>query len=169
MSSEVQVCPIVSLVHHHCEKAVALLLHGHLLVHALDPRLTITQVGLKAPNLLLDHPACLTRQENITSSSCSDTSFGTGTAWLRFLNFFNLYYFAGVFHYFFFSFSFKFFFYSKRCVHQPQEVLLYKLSESTDQFQFRRYFCEQLTSLFNKRQRKRDKMTAMRRGKLYFN
>ena len=166
MSPEGLVCPIVSLVHHHGVKAVALLLHGHLLVHALDPRLTITQVGLKAPNLLLDHPACLTRQKNITSRSCSNTSFGTGTAWLRFLKFFNLYYFASVFHYFFFSFSFKFFFYSKRCVHQHQST---KPPESTDQFPLRRYFCEHLTSPFNKRQRKRDKMTAMRREKLYFN
>ena len=56
MSPLVMVCPVVSLVHHHGVQAVALLLHGHLLVHALDPRLTITQVCLKAPNLLLDHP-----------------------------------------------------------------------------------------------------------------
>ena len=57
MSPVVLVCPVVSLVHHHGVQAVALLLHGHLLVHAVDPRLTITQAGLKAPNPLLDHPA----------------------------------------------------------------------------------------------------------------
>ena len=98
MSPVVLVCPVVSLVHHHGVQAVALLLHGHLLVHALDPQLTITQIGLKAPNPLLDHSACLTRQENITSSSSSITSFGTVTAWQRFLKFLQLYYFASGFH-----------------------------------------------------------------------
>ena len=48
------VFPVLSLVHHLSVQAVALLLHGHLFVHALDPRLTITQFGLKAPNPLLD-------------------------------------------------------------------------------------------------------------------
>ena len=56
MSPVVLVCPVVSLVHHHVVQAVALLLHGHLLVHALDPQLNITQVGMKAPNPFLDHP-----------------------------------------------------------------------------------------------------------------
>ena len=80
-----------------------------------------------------------------------------------FLKFLKLYNFVIVFISFFFSFSFKFFFYSKSCVYQPQE--------STDQFlfNFRRYFCEHLTYLFNKIQRKRDNMTAVRRGKLHFN
>ena len=40
-----------------------------------------------------------------------------------------------------------------------------KLSESTDLFPFERYFFEQLTSLFKKRQRKSDNMPAMRRKK----
>ena len=53
----VLVCPVVSLMHHHGVQAVALLLNGHLLVYALDPRLTNTQVGLKAPNPLHDHLA----------------------------------------------------------------------------------------------------------------
>ena len=53
----VLVFPVVSLVHHHSVQAVSLLLHGHLFVRALDPRLTITQVGLKAPDPLLDLPA----------------------------------------------------------------------------------------------------------------
>ena len=48
------VFPVVSLVHHLNVQAVALLLHGHLFLHALDPSLTITQSGLKAPNPLLD-------------------------------------------------------------------------------------------------------------------
>ena len=52
----VLVFPVVSLVHHHSVQAVALLLHGHLFVRALDPRLTILQVGLKAPDPLLDLP-----------------------------------------------------------------------------------------------------------------
>ena len=106
MSPVVLVCPVVSLVHHHGVQAVDLLLHGHLLVPTLHPRLTITQVGLKARNPLLDHPACLTRQENITSSSSSDTSFGTRTAWLRFLNFFKLKIFSSVFTLVFFSLLF---------------------------------------------------------------
>ena len=50
------VCPVVFLAHHHGVQAVALLLYGHLLVHALDPQLTIKQVDLMAPNPLLDHP-----------------------------------------------------------------------------------------------------------------
>ena len=97
MPPVVLVWPVVSLMHHHGVHAVALLLHGHLLVHALDPQLTNMQVGLKAPNPLLDHPAFLTRQENIASSSSSDTSFGMGTAWLGFLKFLKLYYFASLF------------------------------------------------------------------------
>ena len=129
MSPVVLVCPVVSLVHHHGVQAVALLLHGHLLEHALDPRLTIMQVGLKAPNPLLDHTACLTRQENITSSFSSDTSFGTGTAWLRFLKFLKLYYFASVFTLVFFSyFPVSSSSFSKRCVHQPQEVFIHQAS-----------------------------------------
>ena len=51
----VLVFPVVSLVHHHSVQA--LLLHGHLFVRALDPRLTILQVGLNAPDPLLDLPA----------------------------------------------------------------------------------------------------------------
>ena len=38
-------------------KYCRVLLHGHLFVCALDPRHTITQVGLKAPNPLLVLPA----------------------------------------------------------------------------------------------------------------
>ena len=41
----------------HTVQAVALLLHGQLFECALDPRLTIPQVGLKAPYPLLDLPA----------------------------------------------------------------------------------------------------------------
>ena len=62
MSPVVLVCPVVSLVHHHGVQAVALRLDGHLRLHAFDPRLTITQVDLKAPNHLLAHPA-LSHQE----------------------------------------------------------------------------------------------------------
>ena len=57
MSPVVLVCPAVSLVHHHSVQAVAQLLHGHLFVHAHDPRLTITQVGLKACDPLFELPA----------------------------------------------------------------------------------------------------------------
>ena len=57
MSPVVLVCPVVFLVHHHRVQAIARLLHGHLCVHALDPRLTITQVGLKACDPLLNLPA----------------------------------------------------------------------------------------------------------------
>ena len=57
MSPVVMVCPAVSLVHHHSVQAVAQLLHGHHFVHALHPRLTITQIGLKACDPLLDLPA----------------------------------------------------------------------------------------------------------------
>ena len=57
MSPVVLVCLVVSLVHHHGVQAVALLLHGHLLVYALDPCFTIRQVGLKACNPRLDLPA----------------------------------------------------------------------------------------------------------------
>ena len=102
MSSLMMVCPVVSFVYHHGVQAVALLLPGHLLVHALDPWLTITQVGLKAPNPLHDHPALYHQAWNITWSSSSDTSFGTGTAWLGFLKFLKLYYFARVFFFLFF-------------------------------------------------------------------
>ena len=52
----VLVFPVVSGVHHLSVQAVALLLHGQLFVCALDPRLTITQVGLKAPDPLLNLP-----------------------------------------------------------------------------------------------------------------
>ena len=57
MSPVVLVCLVVSLVHHHGVQAVALMLHGHLLVYALDPCFTIRQVGLKARNARLDFPA----------------------------------------------------------------------------------------------------------------
>ena len=49
--------PAVSLVHHHSVQVVALLLYGHLFVHALYPRLTITQLGLKACDPLRELPA----------------------------------------------------------------------------------------------------------------
>ena len=42
---------------HSSVQAVALLLQGHLLVHALDPCLTMMQVGLKAHDPLLHLPA----------------------------------------------------------------------------------------------------------------
>ena len=47
-----QLCPLCTIL-----QAVALLLHKHLFVCALDTPLTITQVGLKAPDPLLDLPA----------------------------------------------------------------------------------------------------------------
>ena len=53
-----------------------LLMQGHLLVLALDPRLDITQVGLKPCNLLLH----LTRKKDSPSSSSSDTSLSMGPA-----------------------------------------------------------------------------------------
>ena len=51
------VFPVLSLVHNLSVQAVALLLHEHLFVRALDPPLTITEVGLKTPNPLLNLPA----------------------------------------------------------------------------------------------------------------
>ena len=57
MSPVVLVCLLVSLVHHHDVQAVVLLLHGHLLVYALDPFFTKRQVGLKAGNPRLNLPA----------------------------------------------------------------------------------------------------------------
>ena len=57
--------------------------------------------------------------------------------------------------------SFKFFFYSQGGVDPSQEVFIH-------QFPLGRYFCEPLTSLFNKRQRNRDNMTAKRRTKIHF-
>ena len=137
MSPVVLVCPVVSLMHHHGVQAVALLLHGHLLVHTLDPQLTITQVGLKAPKPLLDHrPVSPGRK---TSPQAPAPTPLSSSFILRDV-FINL----------------------KRCSST-------KLPKSTDQFPFRRHFCEHLISLFKKRPIKRDKMTAMRRGNLYFN
>ena len=69
MSPAVLVIPVVSLGHHHGVQAIALLLHGHILVNALDPQLTITQVGLKAPdpllNLLAPKPALVRAQPGL--------------------------------------------------------------------------------------------------------
>ena len=47
-----QFCPFCTIL-----QAIALLVHEHLFVCALDPCLTITQVGLKAPDPFLDLPA----------------------------------------------------------------------------------------------------------------
>ena len=52
------------------------LMQGHLFVLALDPRLAITQVGLKPCNLFLH----LTRKKDSPSSSSSDTSLSMGPA-----------------------------------------------------------------------------------------
>ena len=60
----------------------------------------------------------------------------------------------------FFS-SFKFFFYSQ----PPQEVFIHKASRVNWSLSI----WEHLTSFYNKRQRKRDDMTAMRRRWLHFN
>ena len=64
------VFPVVSLVHH---------LAG-LFGCALDPRLTIAQVGLKAPDPLLDLPALSHQAGKHHLKLSSDTSLGTGTA-----------------------------------------------------------------------------------------
>ena len=54
--------------------------------------------------------------------------------------------------------------YSQNCLHPPQEVVLHRASKINWSVPIWDY----LTSLFNKRQRKRDYMTAMRRRKLNF-
>ena len=51
MSPVVLVCLVVSHVHHHGVQSVALLLHGHFLVYAIDPCFTNRQVGLDLPAL----------------------------------------------------------------------------------------------------------------------
>ena len=130
MLSVVLVCPVASLVHHHDVQAVALLLHGLLLVHALDPRLTITQVGMKAPNSLLDHLALShqagkhhfklqLRHQLWYGHSLARISKVSHT--LQFFLVFSLVFFLFIFY-------FKFFFYSKICVHQPQEMFIHQAS-----------------------------------------
>ena len=88
----------------------------------------------------------------------------TGWAFSSFSNFTSLFVF---FPFSFFLFYFKFFFYSKSVF--IKRCSFPKLPESTDQFPLRKEIWEHLTSLFNKTQRKRDKMTSMRRGTLHFN
>ena len=131
----VLIFPVVSLVYHHSVQAVALLLHEHLFVHALDPCLTITQVGLKAPDTLLDLPAlCLTRQEDISSSSSYDTSLGTGVAWLGFLKFLELYYSLVFFSSVFFLFTLSSCFILRDVFINLKRCSFTKVPESTDQF-----------------------------------
>ena len=55
--------------------------------------------------------------------------------------------------------------YSQKGVHQPQELFIHRASKVNWSVSIWEY----LTSLFNKRQRKTDNMTAMKRRKLHFN
>ena len=120
------VFPVMSLVHHHSVQAVALLLHGHLLVCALDTRLTITQVGLSAPNPLLDLPA-LSHQagrHHLKLQLRHQPWYGHSLAGLSKVSKILLVccFFLPCFYYIFFS-------YFKRCVHLPQEVFIHQASK----------------------------------------
>ena len=69
----------------------------------------------------------------------------------------------------FFCSSFNLFFSSQIGVHKTQKVFMNQGSRVNSSFSISIYFYEHLTSLFNKRQRKRDNMPAMRRRKLHRN
>ena len=122
----------IPLVHHLSVQAVALLLHEHLFVHALDPRLTISQVGLKAPNPLLNLPTLShqagrhhlklqLRHQPLYVHSLAGLDF-----FVFFLNLFSS------------SFYFKFLFYSIYVFINLKRCSFTKLPESTDQFSFMR-------------------------------
>ena len=127
------VCPLCTIL-----QAVSLLLHEHLFVCALDPRLTITQVGLKAPDPLLDLPS-LSHQAgryHLKFQVRHQPQYWHSLAGL--LQFLKLFQFVSIFFFclfFFFTLSSSFilrvlFINLKRCSFT-------KLPESTDQFPLR--------------------------------
>ena len=136
-------------------QAVAMLLHGQLLVHALDPRLTITHVGLKAPDPLLDLPARSYEagRHHLKLQLRHPLQVGHSKAGLSKVSqtfLFCWWFFFCILILFPLNSSFilgDVFINLTRCSST-------KFPESTDPFPFRIYFCELLTSLFNKRQRK---------------
>ena len=136
----VLVFPVVSLVaqvvHHLSVQAVALLMHGHLFVHALDPRLTIMQVGLKAPNLSLTSLPCLTRQEDITSVAVLTSALVRAQPDLAFKIFSNLT--SQCFSLPFSLFSLGSSFIQRDVFLNLKRCSFTKLTESTDQLPFRR-------------------------------
>ena len=122
MSPVVELGQVTSLVQYHGVQAVARLLLGHLFTHNLDPCLTITKIGRKAPHpFQLPAPHCQAgrRQLKLHCHLHLAGIFNVSQTLLFSLCFSQS---------FFFLCSFKFLFDSQIHVHQPQEVFIHQAS-----------------------------------------